>query len=62
MVTVDVEGNVAVDGFEFPKRIWSGLVRIILDRSMSFLRLLIVGKHWERVLDVSAPHDSRGHR
>jgi superfamily II DNA helicase RecQ len=55
MVTVDIEGNIAVDGFEFPKSIWSGLVRIILDRSVSFLRMLIVGKDWERVLDVSAP-------
>jgi superfamily II DNA helicase RecQ len=55
MVTVDVEGNVAVDGFEFPKRTWSRLVGIVLDRSKTFLRLLLAGNQWERVLDVGVP-------
>jgi hypothetical protein len=55
MVTVDVEGNVAVDGFEFPKQTWSRLVGIVLDRSISFLRILLTGNEWEQVLDVGVP-------
>jgi superfamily II DNA helicase RecQ len=55
MVTVDIEGNIAVDGFEFPKSIWSHLVGIVFDQAMSCFRMLIVGNKWERVLDVSVP-------
>jgi superfamily II DNA helicase RecQ len=55
MTTVSPEGDIAVDGFEFPRDKWSKLVPTVLDVCRELLGSLFAGVDWMLFLDANTP-------
>jgi hypothetical protein len=55
MKTISPEGNIAVDGYEFPKQTWSKLIAEILKVCKRLLSKLFVGDSWATILDTRLP-------
>lgn len=55
MKTVSPEGDISVDGYEFPRRVWSKLIYEVLGICKCLLSRLLVGDGWSAILDISIP-------
>lgn len=53
--TVSPEGDIAVDGFEFKKTVWSKLIANVFNVCKQLLSQLLVGDDWAFVLDPRLP-------
>jgi superfamily II DNA/RNA helicase len=53
--TISPDGDIAVDGFEFPKLIWSKLIANVLKMCKNLLSKLLDGDKWAAVLDTRQP-------
>jgi hypothetical protein len=55
MKTISPEGDIAVQGFEFPKSVWSKLIGEVFKICKHLLSQLLVGDNWALVLDANVP-------
>jgi hypothetical protein len=53
--SISPEGDIAVDGYEFPKSIWSQLVANVFKVCKELLSKLLLGDDWAKVLDGRLP-------
>ena len=55
LVTTDPEGNISVDGYEFPRAMWSQVIPVVFQELSSMMSSFFRGEEWRSTLDTKVP-------